>query len=211
LLQDAGHNVVAVDLPCEDGAASFGTYADTVCAALDPSDDDLVLVGHSLGGNTVPLVAARRPARHVTYVCALVPDLGRSLADQLREDPDMLNPRYARGLSEPDEQRRRRWIDEDLARSVLYGDCDEATARLAIEHLRPQALHPYGQPFGLDEFPSVPSTYVVCTDDQLVNPEWSRRVARDRLGADVLELPGSHSPFLSRPGPLADVLLASVR
>ena len=81
LLQQAGHEVIAVDLPCEDGSATFDTYADGVCAALNRSDDNVVLVGHSLGGNTVPLVAARRPVRHVVYVCALMPDLGRSLGD----------------------------------------------------------------------------------------------------------------------------------
>jgi hypothetical protein len=48
---------------------------------------------------------------------------------------------------------------------------------------------------------------VVCSDDRLLNIEWSRRIARDRLGADLLELPGSHSPFLSGPSALADVLL----
>jgi hypothetical protein len=31
-------------------------------------------------------------------------------------------------------------------------------------------------------------------------------VAHDRLGAELVELPGSHSPFLSRPGELASVL-----
>jgi hypothetical protein len=41
----------------------------------------------------------------------------------------------------------------------------------------------------------------------VVNPDWSKRIARDRLGADIVELPGSHSPFLSQPSALADVLL----
>ena len=210
LLNQAGHEVIAMDLPCEDGTATFDTYADTVCAALDGSDDNVVLVGHSLGGNTIPLVAARRPVLHAMYSCALIPDLGRSLGDQLREETDMLNPLYTQGLSEPDEQRRREWVDDDLARAVLFGDCDEATARAAIERLRPQALYPYGQTFPLGAFPPVPSTYLVCAQDQLVNPEWSRRTARARLGAEIIELPGSHSPFLSRPGALADVLLSLV-
>ena len=65
LLQQAGHDVVAMDLPSEDGTATFDTYADVVCAALDGRRDDVVLVGHSYGGNTVPLVATRRPIRHL--------------------------------------------------------------------------------------------------------------------------------------------------
>jgi pimeloyl-ACP methyl ester carboxylesterase len=83
LLQQAGHDVVAMDLPSEDGTATFDTYADVVCAALGDLDDDVVLVGHSYGGNTVPLVAARRPIRHLVYLCAMIPDIGRSLFDQM--------------------------------------------------------------------------------------------------------------------------------
>jgi hypothetical protein len=48
---------------------------------------------------------------------------------------------------------------------------------------------------------------VVCSDDQILRPDWSRRTARDRLGAELIELPGDHSPFYSRPSVLADVLL----
>jgi hypothetical protein len=59
----------------------------------------------------------------------------------------------------------------------------------------------------LAEFAAVPATYVVCSEDQILRPEWSRRTARERLGAEPIELPGDHSPFYSRPSVLADVLL----
>ncbi|ULE35187.1 hypothetical protein K3G64_11835 [Mycobacterium sp. IDR2000157661] len=50
------------------------------------------------------------------------------------------------------------------------------------------------------------SAYVVCAEDRMVNPDWSRRIAREWQQADVIELPGSHSTFLSRPKDLATVL-----
>jgi pimeloyl-ACP methyl ester carboxylesterase len=59
LLQQEGHDVVTMDLPCDDGSASFETYADVVCAALVGCDDNVVQVGHSFAGSTVALVAAR--------------------------------------------------------------------------------------------------------------------------------------------------------
>ena len=65
LLEQRGHQVVAPDLPCDDPAADLTTYADLVCEAIAPYDDDVVVVGHSLGGLTIPLVAARRPVRHL--------------------------------------------------------------------------------------------------------------------------------------------------
>jgi pimeloyl-ACP methyl ester carboxylesterase len=57
--------------------------------------------------------------------------------------------------------------------------------------------------------PSVPSTSIVCTDDRVIQPAWPRRVATDRLHAQVVELPGGHCPHVSRPAVLADVLTAT--
>ncbi|MDT5329103.1 MAG: hypothetical protein QOF31_400 [Mycobacterium sp.] len=207
LLNQAGHEVVAMDLPTEDGAATFDTYADVVCAALDGCDDDVVLVGHSYGGNTVPLVAVRRPIRHLVYLCAMIPDIGRSLFDQFSDELEMLNPVYEQGLSMPDEQLRQVWTDLDIACAMFYGDCDEPTTKAALDRIRPQSAYPAILPSSLAEFPAVKTTYIVCSGDQILRPEWSRRTARERLTAELIELPGHHSPFYSRPSVLADVLL----
>lgn len=208
LLQQAQHHVIAVDLPIDDPTASFETYADEVCRALEGCDDDVVVVGHSLGGHTIPLVAARRPVRHLVYLCALLPDIGRSLADQLGTETDMLNPIWLDGLSEPDDQLRTAWVDRGIARTLICADCDDATAEAALDRLRPQAAYPNLAPFALAAFPDVACTYVVCNEDQFVGPDWSRRVARERLGAQIVELPGGHSPLLSRPAAVVDVLLS---
>jgi pimeloyl-ACP methyl ester carboxylesterase len=199
-----GHRAITMDLPCEDPTATFSTYADVVCDAV--GDEDIVLVGHSLAGLTIPLVAARRPVTRLVFLCALVPQPGRSFAQQTQDEDDMLGKDYAVGLSELDQEGRRRWVDESAAHTFLFADCDARTATAAFERLRPQAVAAYSVPCPLDELPSVPATYVLCTEDRLVMPDWSRRAAGPRLGADLVELPGSHSPSLSRPGELAAVL-----
>lgn len=210
LLRQAGHDVVTMDLPCDVGSATLDDYADVVCSALHGTTDDVILVGHSFAGCTIPLVATRRPVRHLVYLCAVVPLIGRSLMDQVVDEPDMANPGYFAALSAPDDQNRQVWADHDLARRHLFADCDDATADAAIGRLRPQALHPMLMPFSLNDFPPTPRTYIVCDADMMLNPSWSKRVARERLDADLVELPGSHSPFLSRPEALADVLLAQL-
>src|SRR6202171_5127209 len=73
LLEQAGHGVAVMDLPLADSAATFETYADVVWGSLADCGDDVVLVGHSYAGNTIPLVAARRPLRHLVYLCAMIP------------------------------------------------------------------------------------------------------------------------------------------
>jgi pimeloyl-ACP methyl ester carboxylesterase len=201
-----------VDLPCEDGTATFEAYADVVVQAVEAEAlEDVVVVGHSLAGLTIPLIAARRPVSRLIYLCALVPMPGRSFVEQLGIEPDTLLPEYQRardtgGVSKPDDQGRTRWVDEGVARRMLYPDCGEGDARAAFARLRPQAQTPYAEPCPIEAFPSTPRTYVVCSGDRLVNPDRSRRIARGRLDAELVELPGSHSPFLSRPRELAAVL-----
>jgi len=210
LLQRAGHRVIAPDMPSDDGSADFDAYADHMCSALHGCDDDVVVVAHSLAGTTGALVAARRPVRHLVYLCAAVPECGKSLVDQWQSEPDMVNPEFGdgwlQGLTDPDNQMRTAWADLAFAGRVFYADCDEATVAEAVSHLRLQSGYPWTRPCSLTEHPAIRCTSVVCTEDLVVNPGWSSRTA-DRIGAEVVELPGGHSPFLSRPSAVADVLL----
>ena len=207
-LERLGHRVVTVDLPSADPEALFDDYAALVVDALDGTDDDVVVVGHSLAGHTIPLVAARRPVRRLVFLCALIAKPGASFVDQLRAEPDMFVPGYEAGLAPADERPLRRWVDFAVARETMYADCHEADARAAFDRLRPQASTPYFEPCSLAALPDVPATYVVAAEDRIVNPAWSRRAAPERLGVEAVELPGSHSPYLARPGALAELLAA---
>jgi pimeloyl-ACP methyl ester carboxylesterase len=208
-LRAAGHDVVTVDLPCDEPSASFADYADEVLRVLEGQSEDVVLVGHSLAGQTIPLVAAQRPLRRLVYLCALLADPGRSLREQIQDEPDMLAPGYRQGVEVVDDQGTTRWVHAQLARYTLYGDCSEELARAATSRLRPQATTPYDDVCALERLPGTPAFYVLCTEDRLVNPDWSRRRAALQ-GIPLVELPGSHSAFLSKPAELSDLLTADL-
>jgi pimeloyl-ACP methyl ester carboxylesterase len=178
-----------------------------VVAATAGAGDDLVLVGHSLGGLTIPLVAAARPARKLVFLCGLLPRPGVSLVDQLAEEPEIFMPGFDDGIAR-DELDRSYWRDEDAAGEVLYGDCPRQLTSWAVARLRPQARPPSREPCPLSEWPAVESVSLFTSDDCTVNPAWSRRAARERLGASTVELPGGHSPFLGRPAELAEALVS---
>ena len=68
-----GESAVAVDLPCEDPDATLDDYAEAVVAGAAGFDQPVIVVGHSLGGLTIPLIPSRRPVAGLIFVAAILP------------------------------------------------------------------------------------------------------------------------------------------
>jgi len=201
-LESRGLHAVAPDLPCDDPAAGLAEYAATVEGAVGERDD-VVLVGHSLGSLTIPLVAAHVPVRRLVFLCSVPTGPGPAIEGQLAH---MVTPEFtaARRFHDAD---GREVIDNQAARQLFFHDCGDADARWAVSMLRPQAPRPLVEPSPLVEWPDVPQTVILSRDDRVVRAAWAEPAARRRLGGrDPLLLPGGHSPFLGRPALLADVL-----
>jgi hypothetical protein len=60
----------------------------------------------------------------------------------------------------------------------------------------------------LKAWPAADRRAIVCQDDRLVDIGWARRTLSAELAVTPAELPGGHSPFLSRPAALAEALVA---
>jgi len=185
--------VVAVDLPGDDTSAGLRDYA----ALVPPAD---VVVGHSLAGLTIPLVEAA----HRVYLCAFVPPWGRPTREMFADGA--LVPGFPDNGITRDERGRSIWVDDDYALSSMYADCDRAVALQALARLRPQAAEIYKGDYPLAQAPPGRASYVVGTEDRAISPDWGRRVAAERLGAEAIEFRSSHSPMLSRPADLANLL-----
>jgi pimeloyl-ACP methyl ester carboxylesterase len=203
-LERRGHRAVAVDLPCDDPAATTMDNATLVADSLGEAGD-VVVVGHSLGGLTAPVVTLLRPVRKVVFLCALLPRPGRSLGDVMSSEPDMITAWFNDLPRHVGEDGSVRW-DPDVAIKAFYGDCDPETARWAAARLRPQVWTTTREVCPLDRWPDCELVSIVCADDLVVAPDWSRRIARDVLGVEPVELPGGHSPMLTCPVELADIL-----
>ena len=208
-LRRRGHGAVAVDLPASDVTAGNVVYADVVAAAL-PEGDDIVLVGHSLAGLTIPLVAARRPVRSVVYLCALVPEPGRSIVDRLRGGEAIFVPGFSAAVVR-DDRGRSFWPEREPAIHDLYHDCPRADAEAAFARLRPQARLPSIETCPLEALPAVATVSVLASGDRAIDP---RLVARSRPTSGSAwrrsSCLGGHSPFLAQPAELADMLLGLI-
>jgi len=206
-LEKRGHSAVAPDLPIEDDAAGARENAKVVADAIPPGENDVVVVGHSLGGLTGPLVAQVRPVRRMVFLAAQVPALGMSNLEYLATEPEAVVFSGAENLAQgemPAEDDQ--LVGWERARAGFYHDVDEQVARHAWERFRRQSFTVMTERTPLEAWPDVPSTYIVATEDRAVGTEWSRRRAKE-IGADLIELAGSHSPFYARPAELADILV----
>jgi pimeloyl-ACP methyl ester carboxylesterase len=203
-LRDRGHDAVAVELPCDDPDAGLTIYARVIAEATAERDEPIVVVGHSLGGLCIPLVAAYRPVEAIVYLAAFIPVPGQSMADQFRASPEPIL--LMEGGRETDEAGRSRWVDAETTARVLYAGVPRADADAAFAQLRPQASLPQREPFPAELSATTRAVSIVCSEDRVVNPAWSRRVTRERLGTQPVELPGGHFPMFTAPEALADVL-----
>ncbi|HAJ62121.1 MAG TPA: alpha/beta hydrolase, partial [Cyanobacteria bacterium UBA8543] len=186
-LEGWGHHAIAMDLPLEDPEAGAVRYAEAVLQTLKEVDDDVVLVGHSMTGLFIPLIASQRKVRKLVFLAGGIPKVGTSVTERLSSsEPDMFNPD---GVDQDPSQ------DEAVATKLLFNDCEPDVARWAVSKLRFQASRLiFSEVSPLQVWPDVESSYILCTDDQTFTPGWSRRTAREILGVDAIELPGGHCP-----------------
>jgi pimeloyl-ACP methyl ester carboxylesterase len=199
-LEQRTHEVVRMNLPTNEPEASATRYADVIAAAIPADRDDVVVVAHSASGLFLPLVSERRRVRRLVFLAAVIPQIGKSLRDQANDDRDMFNPEWLG--KDPTK-------DDQLALEFLFHDCSPERSKWALSTMGLMfARQAILEICPLSAWPAVASSYIVCTEDRTIQPQWSRRAARDRLGVTAIELPGGHCPYVSRPAELADALAA---
>jgi pimeloyl-ACP methyl ester carboxylesterase len=205
-IEGRGHSAIAPDLPCDDAEAGLVEYAAVVESLLPEAsgDAELVLVGHSLGSRTVPVVAQKRFDTQMIFLCSAPTALGPVDPVELS---DMVTPAYANAEFDerPDGARR---VSAAMARPLFFHDCDEATGLWASQQLRWQGSKPLVEPSPLAAWPDRPMHMIVAQDDRVARADWLLAEASKWLsGGKPIVLPGGHSPMLSRPAALAEQLI----
>lgn len=197
-LQARGHRTVAPDLPCDDNTATLLDYADAVVDAIDDRRE-LIVVGHSYGGFTAPLVADRVPVEMLVFVAGMIPAPGEAPAAWWE------NTGYPQAVAEQSQ------LDDGLTGNddplvTFYHDVPPALAAEAMGHERSESGTAYNAPWPLGGWPAVPTRCILGTDDRFFPPTFMRRVAAERLGVVPDEIPAGHCMALSRPDELAKLL-----
>ncbi len=202
-LRARGHDGIAPDLPCDDDSADLRDYADTVVDAVGDRRE-VVVVAQSYGGFTAPLVADRLHAQALVLVAGMIPAPGEAPAEW------WANTGYRDALEE------QAALDGGVTGNddpfvTVYHDVPRALAEEAMSKERSESATAYTSAWPLDQWPAVPTRFVLCTNDRFFPPSFMRKVVATRLGITPDEIAAGHCVALSRPKELTDLLVGSDR
>jgi pimeloyl-ACP methyl ester carboxylesterase len=146
----------------------------------------------------LPAAARALDAHHQVWLAAWVPDPDASFSEEVAQ--------HAESAFNPE------WIGKDpmadaaVAANFLYHDCDQPTLDWALTTRRLfLPVTAFDERISLSN--EIPSTYIVATEDRTIRPDWQRRIARERLRVEPIEIPAGHCPNVSQPELLAELLL----
>ena len=202
--------VLTVDLPGRGARADIDLRAVTLddCAkavvadVVDRDLTDIVLVGHSFGGVTVPRVMAQLAdrIRHVVMLSAVVPEDGTRVLDQI--DPEVratVEAGIAGGVYT---------VGVEAARYMLCNDADDEQSEFILCQLVDDAAALLAEPVDLSGYRlPIPRTYVQLSRDQCYPPDLQAK-STERTGAEVVTLDSGHMAMVTIPDQVARILNA---
>ncbi len=194
LLVSEGHEVIAVDLPGSDPREGIAEYAGRVIDAIG-GRPGVTLVAQSLGGFTAAMVCARIEIARVIFVNAMIPVPGET-AGEWGAHTGSSAARIAAA------QRGGYSTEFDVPTYVLHDVPPDAL--VGVEE-RDQSERVFADACTFERWPADVRA-IAGRDDRLFPVDFQRRVAKERLGVDVIVVPGGHLVALSHPRELAAAL-----
>ena len=170
----------------------------------------IILVGHSYGGMVMTDAATGNPnVKALVYVAAFAPDAGDSIATLEAKNPGSqvglsaltLRP-YPGGVDA--------YITPSVFHSVFCADVPAGTAAVMAATQRPIDAAVEAEPSGPPAWRTIPSWYLVASEDHAIPPATERFMAR-RAGATTVEISASHVAMVSHPEAVTDLILDAAR
>lgn len=201
ILEERGWTTTAVELPTvhapDKTSLGMTADADAVRAAIEAINGDVVVVAHSYGGVPTTQGADATNVAHIVFISAFVLDEGESLFDAVGGvKPDWWQ--VYDGVTAAGTEAR-------PAQGLFYADVPAAQADTAAARLTTQSLRAFYDEVTVTSWRGRPTTYVI-TEQDAVFPVEAQEALAARAGAKPLRMATSHSPFLSSPHKIADII-----
>jgi pimeloyl-ACP methyl ester carboxylesterase len=189
-LQAEGHKVTAPQFPLTSLADDVARLRQVLALQEGPT----VLVGHSYGGQIMTALGADAPnVVALIYIAAFGLDEGESLGALLAQGPP--TPALAHQFVD---NSGFVWLSEDDFVNHFAADVEPVKARVLYAVQQPLAAGAFNDVMGMPAWKSLPSWYLVASDDEALPPDAERLFAK-RMGATVVEVPSSHLAMVSHP------------
>jgi pimeloyl-ACP methyl ester carboxylesterase len=173
-------------------------------------NDKIILVGHSSGGFPITACAERSPniISRLIYLCAYVPNSGDSVESLRKKLAGEGKSFVGKGIADYSSDGITLEFNPDRSPGQLYHDCSAEAVTFAMNNLMPQPTRPQKTPVILtrERSGSVPASYILCTEDRIISPQAQETMTADWPSQTVHSIPSGHSPFLSCPEHLVNIL-----
>jgi len=213
LLRARGHEVLAPTLPGHGGdnlgpwSITMERYARAIIEAANKCKQHTICVGHSMAGFVIAMAAEKNPDlfKQLIFLTAFVPKGKGRLLPMIVADPS-LRKRVLH--SDFDSFGGTNSVRPETAAEFLYTDCTPELQRTATEALIPQPIRPLFSSVAVSDarFGVVPKAFIECRHDQAIPIALQRKMQTYTRFDQVRTLDAAHSPFLSMPEKMADVL-----
>jgi pimeloyl-ACP methyl ester carboxylesterase len=214
--QEPELRILAVDLPGRGrtpgdlATATISEWVDSVVADIDREGlGDIVIVGHSMAGVTVPGVVAKLGSarvREMVLVAAFVPRQGQAIVDTLG-GPLAVFARIAARGGRPFK------VPRAAAQYAFCNGMTKEQRRLTVSKLYTESARIPGEPVDRSAFPDdVPRTWILTTRDRALSNK-SQHASISALGGvqEVIPIEACHDVMFSHPELLAQLLLERCR
>lgn len=197
LLQASGYNVTAVQLP----HTSLSADVDKLRYVLALQNGPTIVAGHSFGGQVITALGEDAPnVVGLVYIAAFGLDEGESIGALLAQG----EPTPALAHLNVDAQGFA-WLPEDDFVNQFAWDADPADARVMYATQQPLHVSALEDIMGIPAWKSLPSWYMVATEDRAIPPD-AERLFAGRMGATTVEVESSHIPMWTHPDAVAELI-----
>jgi pimeloyl-ACP methyl ester carboxylesterase len=196
ILKNAGHRVIAVQLPLHNSADDIAT----VKRAIELAGGPVLLVGHSYGGFVITNAGSNNPnVTGLVYVAAFAPDEGESLGTFV--NPAMLPPGIlivdSAGLT---------YLNPDMFHDAFAQDVNTTEAEIMAIAQKPFNQSIFGEPSGPPAWKQLKAWYQVSDSDRMIPPDTQRMFAQ-RMNATTISIDTSHASYVAHPDEIAQLIL----